>query len=104
MPNVAQHLFGVKVISVTSHSHTAPLFLPHYQLLAVGQKDGVNTAKALPDSQKEMTEALGFCGVVLLQRVTVKIAFCKCKLQILNNFLIGHGAKAANGGKKQVFF
>lgn len=52
MPNVAQHLFGVKVISVTSHSHTTPFLLPHYQVLAVGQKDGVNTAKALPDSQK----------------------------------------------------
>lgn len=54
--------------------------------------------------QKEMAEALGFCVVVLLRRVTVKIAFCKCRLQILNNFLIGHGAKAANGGKKADFF
>lgn len=54
--------------------------------------------------KKEMAEALGFCGVVLLRRVTVKIAFCKCRLQILNNFLIGHGAKAANGGKKSRFF
>lgn len=34
----------------------------------------------------------------------MKIAFCKCRLQILNNFLIGHGAKAANGGKKAGFF
>lgn len=67
------------------------------------EKDGVNTAGSLPDSQKEMAEALGFCGV-LLRRVTVKIAFCKCRLQILNNFLIGHGAKAANGGKKAGFF
>lgn len=60
---------------------------------------GVNTARVLPDSQKKKKD-LRFCGVVLLRRVTVKIAFCKCRLQILNNFLIGHGAKAANGGKK----
>lgn len=33
----------------------------------------------------------------------MKIAFCKCRLQILNNFLIGHGTKAANGGKKAGF-
>lgn len=68
------------------------------------EKDGENTARALPHSRKEMAKALGFRGVVLLQRVTVKIAFCKCRLQILNNFLIGHGAKAANGEKKSRFF
>lgn len=61
-------------------------------------------SKSLPGMQKEMAEALGFCGVVLLRRVTVKIAFCKCRLQILNNFLIGHGGKTANGGKKADFF
>lgn len=61
-------------------------------------------SKSLPGLQKEMAGALGFCVVVLLRRVTVKIAFCKCRLQILNNFLIGHGAKAANGGKKADFF
>lgn len=61
-------------------------------------------SKSLPGLQKEMAGALGFCGVVLRRRVTVKIAFCKCRLQILNNFLIGHGAKAANGGKKADFF
>lgn len=34
----------------------------------------------------------------------MKITFCKCRSQILNNFLIGHGAKAANGEKKSRFF
>lgn len=60
-------------------------------------------SECLPGVQKEMAGVPGFCVVVLLGRVTVKIAFCKCRLQILNNFLIGHGAKAANGGKKQIF-
>lgn len=67
------------------------------------EKDGSKHSKSLARLTKKKKD-LRFCGVVLLRRVTVKIAFCKCRLQILNNFLIGHGAKAANGGKKQVFF
>lgn len=66
--------------------------------------EGVSTVSACQACKKEMAGVPGFCVVVLLGRVTVKIAFCKCRLQILNNFLIGHGAKAANGGKKQIFF
>lgn len=61
----------------------------------------MTTARAL---HEEVAGARGFCGGVLLRRVTVEIAFCKCRLQILNYFLIGHGAKAANGGKKADFF
>lgn len=92
---------------MTSQSHSYQKPSPPATVRGPGNQAGEGWSKhsqSLPGMQKEMAEALGFCVVVLLRRVTVKIAFCKCRLQILNNFLIGHGAKAANGGKKADFF
>lgn len=94
-------------VSVTSQSHSYQKPSPPDTVRGLGNRAGERWSKhsqSLQGMQKEMAEALGFCVVVLLRRVTVKIAFCKCRLQILNNFLIGHGAKAANGGKKADFF
>ena len=92
---------------MTSRSHGCQKPSPPASVAGPGNQAGEEWSKhskSLPDLQKEMAGARGVCVVVLLRRVTVKIAFCKCRLQILNNFLIGHGAKAANGGKKADFF
>lgn len=95
-------------VSVTSQSHGYQNPSPPAAVTGPGSRAGgegwSKHSKSLPGLQKEMAGTLGFCVVVLLRRVTVKIAFCKCRLQIINNFLIGHGAKAANGGKKADFF
>lgn len=88
-----------------SHSYQKPS--PPATVTGPGSRAGEGwskQSKSLLGLQQEMAGALGFCVVVLCRRVAVKIAFCKCRLQILNNFLIGHGAKAANGEKKQGFF